>query len=135
MTALGIQRILAAVFLGLGGWALLFPTFVERLGFTDDHFMGTEASAVLIGCFGAQACLCGIVIGLSRFRSITFLVFGLAGSLPFFIFNFYFVFVVKMFSNWMLLDFVGNAAIFALCMIGYRKLKAEEASAAHKPRP
>lgn len=130
MTALGIQRILAFVFLGLGGWALLFPATVERIGFTDEHFMGTAASAVLIGCFGAQACLCGIVIALSRFRPVTFLVFGLAGSLPFFFFNVYFVFVVSMFSDWMLLDFAGNAAILALCMAGYRKLKAEEALAA-----
>jgi len=65
MTALGIQRILAAVFLGLGGWALLFPAYVERLGFAEDHYMGTAASAVLIGCFGAQAC----VVSLSRFHA------------------------------------------------------------------
>lgn len=130
MTLVGIQRILAAVFFGLGGWVLLFPTIVERLGFTSDHYIGTAASAVLLGAFGAQACLCGTVIALSRFRPITFLVFGLVGSLPFFIFNFYFVFVVNMFSNWMLLDFVGNIAILTLCMIGYRKLKAEGGSAA-----
>ena len=129
MSSLGVQRILAAVFLGLGGWALLFPAFVERIGLTSGHFIGTEASAVLIGCFGAQACLCGIVIALSRFRPITFVVFGLVSSFPFFIFNYYFVFVVNMFSNWMLLDFVGNAAILALCMIGFRKLKTEEESA------
>lgn len=126
MTSLRIQRILAAVFLGLGGWALLFPSVVERLGFASDHYMGTDASALLIACFGAQACLCGTVIALSRFRPITFLVFGFVGSIPFFIFNFYFVFVVEMFSNWMLLDFFGNAAILALCLIGYRMRKAEE---------
>ena len=129
MTSLDIQRILAALFLGLGGWALLFPSFVERLGLASDHYIGTPASAVLIGCFGAQACLCAVVIALSRFRPITFLVFGLVGSLPFFFFNFYFLFVEKMFTNWMALDFVGNVAILTLCMIGHRKLKAEEAAA------
>lgn len=126
MNAPGIQRILAAVFFCLGGWALMFPATVERLGFTVDHYIGTDASAVLIGCFGAQACLCGIVIALSKFRPITFLVFGLAGSVPFFIFNYYFLFVEEMFSRWMLLDFVGNVAIFVLCMVGYHKAKTEE---------
>lgn len=78
--------------------------------------------------FGAQACLCGIVIALSRFRPITFLVFGLVGSIPFFAFNYYFVFVTEMFSRWMILDFFGNIAILSLCLLGYRKLKAEEAA-------
>ncbi len=126
MTALGIQRILASVFLGLGGWALLFPATVERLGFTADHYIGTDASAVLKGCFGAQACLCGTVIALSQFRPVTFLVFGVVGSVPFFVFNYYFLFVENMFSNWMTLDFVGNIVIFFLCIVGYRKAKSEE---------
>ena len=69
MTSLDIQRILAALFLGLGGWALLFPSFVERLWLASDHYIGTPASAVLIGCFGAQACLCAVVIALSLFRN------------------------------------------------------------------
>lgn len=125
MSALTIQRILAALFLGLGGWCLLFPRLVERLGFTSEHFIGTPASAVLIGAFGAQACLCAIVIALSRFRPITFLVLGLLGSFPFFAFNYYFVFATEMFSRWMLLDFVGNISILALCLLGYRKSKSE----------
>ena len=126
MSSLTIQRILAAIFFGLGGWALLFPTFVERVGFTDAHFMGTQASAVVIGCFGAQAVLCGSVIALSRFRPITFLVFGLAGSIPFFVFNFYFVFIVEMFSKWMVLDFFGNIGILTLCLFGFVVSKREQ---------
>ena len=127
MTPIMIQRLLALVFLGLGAWALLFPDTVERLVLTPEHYMGTAASNLLMACFGAQAVLAGLVIALSKFRPITFLVFGIVGSLPFFVFNFYFVFVVKMFTGWMLLDFVGNVAIFTLCMLGYRGLKLSDA--------
>lgn len=127
MTPLFIQRLLAGVFLGLGGWALLFPTTVERLVLAPDHYIGTPASNVLLACFGAQAVLAGLVIWFSRFQPITFLVFGIAGSLPFFVFNFYFVFVVEMFTRWMILDFIGNLAIFGLCMFGYKQLKSKQA--------
>ena len=40
--------------------------------------------------------------------------------LPFFWFNYWFVFVVPMFTQWMLLDFAANVAMLALCVIGYR---------------
>lgn len=123
-----IQRLLAAIFLGLGSWALFFPDMVEGLVLTPDHYMGTAASNVLMACFGAQAVLAGTVMLLSRFTARTFLVFGIVGSVPFFIFNYYFVFVSKMFTSWMALDFVGNIAIFGLCMLGYRGLRLQEKS-------
>ncbi|MHA7872892.1 MAG: hypothetical protein ACX939_11125 [Hyphococcus sp.] len=50
---------------------------------------------------------------------MTFLVYGIA-LLPFFWFNYWFVFVVPMFNSWMMIDFVANAAMLALCVIGYR---------------
>ena len=123
MTPLKIQRLLSIVFLGLGGWALLFPDMVQRLVLTPEHYMGTPASNVVLGCFGAQAVLGGLIMWFTRFTPTTFLVFGIAGSVPFFIFNYYFVFVVEMFTSWMILDFFGNVAIFALCMYGYRQSK------------
>ncbi len=121
MSALNIQRMLAGVFLGLGGWALIFPGTVEQLVFKPNYFVGNETSRLLLACFGAQAVLAGTIMALARFTPTTFLVFGLVGSIPFFIFNYYFVFVVEMFTHWMLLDFVGNVSIFALCMYGYWK--------------
>ncbi len=129
-----IQRLLATVFLGLGGWAMLFPATVERLVFTSEYYTGTPASQVIMACFGAQAVLGGVVMFFARFEARTFLIFGIVGSIPFFVFNYYFVFVVEMFSNWMLLDFAGNIAIFTLCMMGYRGLSAspEVASAGEK---
>jgi hypothetical protein len=85
MSSRHIQVLLGLIFLALGGWVLLFPAQVEVLAFNPDYFIGTQASGVLLGCFGAQAVLCGLAIVSSRFSARTFLVFGLAGSLPFFV--------------------------------------------------
>ena len=124
-TARRIQTLLGLIFLGLGGWVLLFASQVEALVLAPDHVMGTTASAVLLGCFGAQAVLCGTVILSAEFTARTFLVFGLVGSLPFFVFNYYFVFVVPVFSSWMLVDVAGNVGILACGLAGWRILSRE----------
>lgn len=130
MKAQHIQQLLGAIFLLLGLWALVFPAYVEAFVLEPNHFIGTTASAVLIGCFGAQAVLCSILIFTTSFSARTFLVFGVVGSIPFIVFNYYFVFVTPIFTNWMLLDFVGNVGILLCGVIGWRiKLLEETASA------
>lgn len=114
-----IQFALAAIFIGLGGWCLVAPQSVERLALRPEFQHMSATSALFIACFGAQAVLCGLVIALSEFKPRTFLVFGLLGSVPFFAFNWYFVFVAKMFTPWMLLDFAGNLGILACGLAGY----------------
>lgn len=114
-----IQFGLAAIFLGLGGWCLVAPRMVERLVVMPEYQHLSATSALLIGCFGAQAILAGLVIALSRFTPMTFLVIGLVGSVPFFLFNWYFVFVIEMFTHWMLLDFAGNLGILACGIFGF----------------
>lgn len=123
MAPITIQRLLAVVFLGLGGWALCFPSHVLSIGIRPEIYTPNTVTTVIMGCFGAQAVLGGTIMLLSRFTARTFLVFGIVGSVPFFVFNYYFVFVVEIFTDWMLLDFVGNIAIFTLCMMGYYGLK------------
>ena len=120
MKARHIQRFLAFIFLGLGGWTLFFPGTVEALSLRPGHYIGTEASRVILGCFGAQAVLCGIVILASRFTPRTFLVFGVCASLPFMAFNWYFYSVRQVFTDWMLLDVAGNIGILACGIVGYR---------------
>lgn len=120
MTARHLQNLLAFIFLGLGGWCVLLPGQVERLALQPDYLVDNATSHVLMGCFGAQAILCGTVIAFSNFTARTFLIFGLVGSLPFFAFNYYLTFIVPMFSPLMLLDFAGNTAILLLCLLGYR---------------
>ena len=121
MTPLLAQRLIAVPFLGLGAWCLFFPGMVERLGLRPEYFHGTTTSAVLIGCFGAQAMLAGLFAWFSCFTRATFLAYGIA-LLPFFWFNYWFVFVVPVFNAWMALDFVCNGAMLALCVVGYRGL-------------
>ena len=118
--------VLGTIFLVLGLWALMLPGVVERIVLTQDHVIGSSASAVLIGCFGAQAVLCSILIFTTKFTSRTFLIFGLVASLPFFVFNYYFVFINPIFTNWMLLDFVGNVGILLCGVIGWHLKRNEE---------
>ena len=125
MSAKYVQYGLAFIFVSLGGWCLLFPQMVEGLVFRPAYQEMSATCAVLMACFGAQAMLAGVVIASSEFTARTFLVFGLLGSIPFFMFNAYFYFVIPMFTDWMLLDFVGNAGILACGVMGYR-LKLSE---------
>ncbi len=119
MSPLVAQRLIAAPFLVLGAWCLFFPHMVERLGFQPEFRHESATTAMLMGCFGAQAILSGLFAAFSRFTRTTFVVYGVA-LLPFFWFNYWFVFVVPAFNGWMALDFVCNAAMLALCVIGYR---------------
>lgn len=132
MTSWHVQIFLAMIFVSLGGWCLLMPHTVEALVFRPAYQHLTTTSAILVGCFGAQAVLVGAVIATARFRASTFLIFGLAGSLPFFVFNAYFYYVAEVFTEWMLLDFIGNIGIFASGIIGYR-LKISEESTVSQP--
>ncbi len=126
MSAKHIQYFLASIFLGLGGWCLVSPLMVEALVFRPEYRDTSALTPILIGCFGAQAMLTGAVIALAEFRPRTFLIFGLIGSLPFFGFNYYFYFVAEMFTDWMLLDFVGNVGILACGVLGWRLRGSEE---------
>jgi hypothetical protein len=120
MTPLIAQRLIAAPFLLLGAWCLFLPEMVERLGVRAEYYHGTATTALFIGCFGAQAILSGLFAAFSRFTKTTFLVYGIA-LLPFFWFNYWFVFVVPIFNEWMALDFVSNAVMLVLCVVGYAK--------------
>ncbi|MGK0258223.1 MAG: hypothetical protein ACI96M_001656 [Candidatus Azotimanducaceae bacterium] len=132
MKAKYIQNLLGSIFLLLGTWALLFPSAVETFVLAPDYFIGSTSSALLIGCFGAQAILCSILIFCTTFSARTFLVFGLVGSLPFFGFNYYFVFILPIFTDWMLLDFVGNVGILMCGIIGWQIKLGEERVARNK---
>ncbi len=128
MKAIHVQRLLALVFIGLGGWCLLFPAVVESLVMRPEYYVGNSTSELFVACFGAQAVLVGVVIYSARFLPSTFLTFGIVGSVPFFAFNYYFYFVRGMFNDWMLLDFVGNVFILACGLYGYRLSRNEAAS-------
>ncbi len=79
----------------------------------------TTTSALLIGCFGAQAVLGGLFIWTSRWTRTTFLTYVIA-LLPFFWFNYWFVFEVPVFNRWIALDFGSNAVMLGLSVWGWR---------------
>ena len=97
------------------------------LSLREEYRHLSDTSALLLGCFGAQAVLVGLLTLLSRFTAQTFLVFGLAASLPFFVFNAWFVFVAEMFTALMLLDFAGNVSFLVIGILGWRAMRGETA--------
>ncbi len=118
-----IQRLIALPFLGLGAWCLFFPAMVERLGVNPEYRHLSTTTALMMGCFGSQAILSGLFAWFSRFTRMTFLAYAIA-LLPFFWFNYWFVFVVPVFSRWMAIDFVSNIVMLALSLWGWRLSKA-----------
>ncbi|WP_395632053.1 hypothetical protein [Aquidulcibacter sp.] len=121
-----IQRLISLPYLILGGWCLLAPHMVEGLMINPPFQHLSTTSALLIGCFGAQAVLGGLFIWFSRFTAQTFLVYAFA-LVPFFVFNYWFVFEVPIFNRWMALDLGSNAFMLALTLWGWRLMGREEA--------
>ncbi|MGP1357578.1 hypothetical protein [Roseicyclus sp.] len=124
-TAKALRIALALVFLGLGGWCVVAPGTVEALALRPEFRHLSPTSALLLQCFGAQAVLVGSLALLSRFTATTFLVFGMLASVPFFVFNAWFVWVNPMFTGLMLLDFAGNLSFFAIGLVGWRLMRGE----------
>ncbi len=124
-TAKALKTAQALVFIGLGGWCVLDPQMVETLSLREEYRHLSPTSALLLQCFGAQAVLVGSLTLLSRFTATTFLIFGLLASIPFFVFNVWFVWVNPMFTSWMLLDFAGNLSFFVIGILGWRLMRDE----------
>lgn len=120
-----LKLMIAIVFLGLGGWCVFMPEMVERLSIKAEFRHLSETSKMFLQCFGAQAMLVGTLVMVSKFTARTFLVFGLVCSIPFFIFNYWFVFVAEMFTSWMLLDFLGNLIFLLTGLSGWYLMKSE----------
>jgi hypothetical protein len=116
------QWSIAVPFITLGGWCLLWPGTVEALSLNPDHYIGTQASRILMGCFGAQAILSGLFAAFSRFTRVTFLVYGSA-LLPFFWFNYHFTITEPVFNSYMLIDVISNTVMLGLCAVGWRALE------------
>lgn len=113
-----LQYMIAAVFLILGGWCLVWPSSVIALTvrpeFQTDHML----VLVSLGAFGAQAVLAGLFAAFSRFTRATFAAFGIS-ILPFFVFDWWFYAVVPLFNELILLDALGNVIFIAICARGY----------------
>ena len=119
MKSLHVQRLIALPYLVLGAWCLVAPAMVERLMINPAYQHLSATTALFIGCFGAQAVLGGLFVWFSIFTRRMFLIYAIA-LVPFFWFNYWFVFVVPIFNKWMSLDFFSNAAMLGLSLWGWR---------------
>ncbi len=122
MTPKHIQYVIAAVFFILGGWCVLAPQSVLDLGLRPEFRRDDLVSQVLVGCFGAQACIAGLFAATSNFTRTTFLAYGLS-MVIFFVFDFYFYAVKPIFTEFILLDAAGNVIFVIMCAWGWFKLK------------
>lgn len=123
MSARVTQYLIGAVFLVLGGWALLFPSSVIDMAIRPEFHSADYLTTFTMACFGAQACLFALVAFTAVFTRRTFLAYGIA-LLPFFAFNYYFYLEVPLLTEIGLLDFVGNSIMLALCWHGWRVAEA-----------
>ena len=128
MRAMTIQRVIAAVFLGLGGWALLAPSSVIELAFTPAYRDHSYMMHFVMAAFGAQACLFGALALVVKFGSRGFALLAVL-LVPFFVFDWYFHWVVPVLTPVGMLDLVGNAVMFVLCLTGWRIARREEGRA------
>lgn len=121
MTPRRIQWIIAAVFLGLGGWCVIAPMSVVELTLRPSYQTNAPILPIMIACFGAQAMLVGLLAAFADFNRRAFMALGLA-MLPFLWFDYHFYFVEPVFNELILLDVIGNLALMALAFWGYRLL-------------
>ena len=121
LTPLVAQRAIAAVFVVLGGWALVHPWSVAALCLRPEYREGT-AIAFTIGAFGAQALIAGLFAATARFTRATFAGYG-AMLLGFLVFDVWFGWIDPVLTPLGAgLDALGNMAMLALCVVGYRAL-------------
>lgn len=124
LSALAMQRLIGLPFLILGAWLVLSPDTVQLVAIRPEARETSALATLALQCFGAQALLCALFILTSRFTRYSFLAYGVA-LLPFFWFNWYFVFVNPLFTTGMLIDFVSNLGMLALCALGWRAARRE----------
>ncbi len=125
MTARLCQYAIAAVFLLLGGWALIAPGSVIDLAVTEAYCEDTYLTRFVMACFGSQAVLFGVMALAVRWTSKAFAVFAVL-LLPFFVFNWYFHYEVPVLTSIGMLDFAGNVTMLAAALIGWRAARGQE---------
>ena len=115
-----LQRLLASVFFGLGGWCVVAPASVVSLAIRPEYRSTAPIVPILVVCFGLQALLSGLFAAASRFNRWTFGLYGLA-LIPFFVGDFYFYLVKPMLTEVGMADLAGNLVMLAICVAGWRQ--------------
>ena len=116
---------IAAVFLVLGGWALVAPGQVIEAALTPQYRLDSFTTRFVLACFGAQAVLFGIMALVTQWSARAFFFFAIL-LLPFFVFNWYFHVRAPVLTSIGMLDFAGNVVMLALAVLGWRSAHREE---------
>ncbi len=120
MSPVAIQRLIAAVFIVLGSWALADPRSAIELGLQPDYREGA-GMPFAVGCFGAQALIAGLFAATARFTRLTFAAYG-AMLIGFLAFDYWFWAVEPVLTNLgAALDGIGNCIMLGLCWMGWRR--------------
>jgi hypothetical protein len=119
------QGLIAAVFLLLGGWALLAPASAINLAIAEPYRDNGFFARFAVACFGAQAVLFGLMALAVRWSARGFLVFAML-LLPFFGFNYWFHYEVPVLTSIGMLDFAGNVIMLTCALVGWRAARAAE---------
>ena len=120
MSATASQRLIAAVFIVLGGWALIDPGSVIELGLQPGYREGA-GMGFAVGCFGAQALIAGLFATTARFTRATFAAYGVM-LIGFLVFDYWFWAIEPVLTPLgAALDGIGNLIMMALCWVGWRK--------------
>lgn len=125
MRATLCQFLIAFVFLGLGGWALVAPQSVIDLALTEPYREDSFILRFTMACFGAQAVMFGIMALVTRWSSKSFATFAVV-LIPFFVFNWYFHYEVAVLTSIGMLDFAGNTVMFIACLVGWWAARKDE---------
>lgn len=99
------QRLQGLIFLFMGGACVVAPGALLHLSLTKPPPLDDAATLLIFQCFGAQACLCGLLLLTARMDARAFKAWTMA-MLPFLVFDAYF------YQNGMLTTFgaVGDCA-------------------------
>lgn len=125
VSRLWAQYTIAMVFLGLGGWALIFSGSLIELAITESYRESTFLTRFIMACFGAQAVLFGIMALIVQWSARGFAAFAVL-LLPFFWFNYHFHYVEPVLTSIGMLDFAGNLIMFIACFVGWRAARTME---------
>ena len=98
---------------------MLAPSFCERAFLLAKYRTGSPVTKALYIGFGSQAVLTGSLLFMGSFSKEAIMIFGLIGSIPFFVFDWYFVFVEPISTPIGLIDAVGNLFILLIALAIY----------------
>ncbi|KAK4151829.1 hypothetical protein C8A00DRAFT_35498 [Chaetomidium leptoderma] len=108
-----LQTAMATGYTGVGAWCFLHPTSVIAFTLTRKYVNMSNATTHLFArCFGAQAMICGLLLGTSEMTTLSFTVFGLA--VPYLGAYFWFRGIGPpsgMVNETMWVDFIGNLLV------------------------